>query len=133
LIHKDVARDNALYRFTVEDINIAHMGDVGNPLSERQLDALSGIDVLLALAGGPPTIELEDLEDVLNAIKPKVVIPMHFRIPGPKFSMLPVSAFTDRYPPERVQRFATSEIELNRGTLPDDMQIYVLEPAIGPR
>ena len=133
LIHKDVARDNAMYRFTVEGIDIAHMGDVGNPLSENQLDALAGIDVLLALAGGPPTIELEDLEHVLKAIKPKVVVPMHFRIAGPKFFMLPVSVFTDRYPPERVQRLETSEIELSCGTLPDEMQIYVLEPAIGPR
>jgi len=133
LIHKDVPRDNAMYRFMVEGMDIAHMGDVGNPLSDRQLDALSGIDVLLALVGGPPTIELEDLEDVLNVVEPRLVIPMHFRIPGPKFSMLPASAFTDRYPPERVQRLGTSELELSRDTLPDDMQIYVLEPAIGPR
>lgn len=133
LIHKEVARDNAMYRFTVEGVDIAHLGDVGNPLSGRQLDAFAGTDVLLALAGGPPTIELDDLQAAISVIKPNVVIPMHFRIPGPKFSMLPVTDFTDRYPAERVQSFETSDIELNRDTLPDDTHIYVLEPAVSPR
>ncbi|MEL6599528.1 MAG: MBL fold metallo-hydrolase, partial [Pseudomonadota bacterium] len=32
---------NAMYRFTVDGVDIAHMGDVGNPLSPRQIDFLS--------------------------------------------------------------------------------------------
>ena len=128
--HKKVVRDNAMYRFTVEDINITHLGDVGNPLTESQLDALAGTDVLLALTGGPPTIELEDLVNVIEIIKPKVVIPMHYRIPGPRFFMLPVTEFTSRYPTEMVQWLDTSEIELSRNDLPAETCIYVLEPSL---
>ena len=73
-IHKEVVRDNAMYRFALEGINISHMGDVGNPLTKVQMDALAGTDILLALTGGPPTIELEDLQKVIAYIKPKVVI-----------------------------------------------------------
>jgi L-ascorbate metabolism protein UlaG (beta-lactamase superfamily) len=73
-----------MYRFTLEGINITHLGDVGNPL-RRQMDALPGTDILLALAGGPPTIALADLHKVIALVKPKVVIPMHYRIPGPAF------------------------------------------------
>ncbi len=129
-IHKDVARDNAMYRFSLEGINITHMGDVGNPLTEAQLEALAGTDILLALTGGPPTIELDDLVRVIDMIKPKVVIPMHYRIPGPRFFMLPVTEFTKRYPAEMVRWVDTSEIELSRETLPVETRIYVLKPSL---
>jgi L-ascorbate metabolism protein UlaG (beta-lactamase superfamily) len=130
LIHKDVAGDNAMYRFTIEGINIAHMGDVGNPLSQKQLDALAGVDVLLALTGGPPTIELDDLAQVIDTIQPGIVIPMHYRIPGPRFFMLPVTEFIGRYPSDMVHWLNTSDLTLTRGALPSQTQIYVLQPSL---
>ena len=80
-----------MYRFELGGIRVSHMGDVGNPLTDRQMAALAGTDVLLALAVGPPTIELDDLWDVIQSVKPRVVIPMHYRIPGVSFFMLPVT------------------------------------------
>jgi L-ascorbate metabolism protein UlaG (beta-lactamase superfamily) len=129
LIHKDVARDNAMYRFKIGGINITHLGDVGNALTNKQIAALSGTDVLLALAGGPPTIELDDLYQVIQAIKPRVVIPMHYRIPGPKFFMLPVTELTSYFPKDSVTWFERSEVILSPETLPMDTCIYVLQPS----
>jgi L-ascorbate metabolism protein UlaG (beta-lactamase superfamily) len=128
LIHKEVARDNAIYRFTLDGINITHMGDVGNPLSAAQMDALAGTDVLLALTGGPPTIPLDDLKKVIETIEPKVVIPMHYRIPGPRFFMLPVTDFTALFPSDSVTLLNRSEIELGKDELPEKTHIFVLEP-----
>jgi L-ascorbate metabolism protein UlaG (beta-lactamase superfamily) len=128
--HKEVVRDNAMYRFGLEGINIAHMGDVGNPLSNAQIEALGGTDILLALAGGPPTIELDDLHQVIEQLQPKVVIPMHFRIPGPNFHMLPVTAFTNHYPDSMVDWLRSSEVGFTRASLPADTRIVVLEPTL---
>jgi L-ascorbate metabolism protein UlaG (beta-lactamase superfamily) len=130
LVHKDIPRDNAMYRFTLDGINISHMGDVGNFLTESQLTALVGTDVLLALAGGPPTIELDELYKVIRAVKPRVVIPMHYRIPGPKFFMLPVTELTGYFPDESIEWFDSSEIDLSRDTLPQETRIYVLQPTL---
>lgn len=110
ITHKQVVRDNAMYRFTLEGINISHMGGIGNPLTESQLDALAGTDILPALTGGPPTIELEDLCKVIEMVKPKVVIPMHNRIPGPRFFMLPVTDFTKCYPDLMVEWSDSAEV-----------------------
>jgi L-ascorbate metabolism protein UlaG (beta-lactamase superfamily) len=55
------------------------MGDVGNPLSDAQMQFFEGLDVLLALTGGHPTIELDDLMAVIERVQPRVVVPMHFR------------------------------------------------------
>ena len=125
-LHKEVVRDNAMYRFTIEGINITHMGDVGNPLSDKQMADLAGTDILLALAGGPPTIELDDLRVVIETIRPKVVIPMHYRIPGPRFFMLPVTELTGRFPEEIVDRAAGSEVEFTRESLPAETRILIL-------
>ena len=71
----NIVRDNAMYRFSLGGINITHMGDVGNSLTPDQIDALRGTDVLLALTGGHPTIDLNDLKHVIEEIRPKIVIP----------------------------------------------------------
>lgn len=129
-VHKEVVRDNAMYRFTLEGINITHMGDVGNPLTPAQLEALAGTDILLALTGGPPTIELADLSNVIEKIKPKVVIPMHYRIPGPRFFMLPVTDFTVAYPTSRVEWSDSSEVAFTRDSLPAETRILILKPTL---
>ena len=130
-VHKeDIVRDNAMYRFTLEGMEIIHMGDVGNALTDEQMDALAGADILLALTGGHPTIALPDLHEVIARIKPKVVIPMHYRIPGPRFPMLPVTDFTAHYPDEQVEWADGSVVEFSKDSLPDEMHIVVLKPSL---
>jgi L-ascorbate metabolism protein UlaG (beta-lactamase superfamily) len=129
--HKEYPGDNAMYRFELEGVSVLHMGDTGNPFTEEQLHRLRGrVDVLLALVGGPSTIELEDLHKAIEEIGPRVVIPMHYRIPGLKVSgeILPVEAFLSRYPREVIVSVGGSEVEFTSGTLPRDLRIYVLEP-----
>ena len=129
-VHKDVVRDNAMYSFTVEGIQITHMGDVGNPLTPEQIEQIRNTDILLALTGGPPTIELKDLKKVIEAVRPKVVIPMHYRIPGPRFFMLPIEDFTADYPDEIVEFAAGTEVEFSADTLPEQTKIIVLQPTL---
>ena len=106
-----------------------HLGDLGNPLTDEQLALLRGrVDVLLALTGGPPTIELEDLDRAIEEIRPRVVIPMHYQIPKLKLNILPLEAFTSRYPGDVVTRVGATEVEFSSDTLPPTLRVYVLEP-----
>ncbi|MBN2051697.1 MAG: MBL fold metallo-hydrolase [Spirochaetales bacterium] len=133
LIHKEVPRDNAFYRFELEGIRIAHLGDVGNRLSDNQLSFLRGTDILLALTGGPPTISLDDLMYAIGIINPKVIIPMHFRIPGPTFSMFPIERFIKYFEDKRVVRVGSPEIDFTKPNLPDETKVFILDPAKKPR
>jgi L-ascorbate metabolism protein UlaG (beta-lactamase superfamily) len=130
LIHKEIPRENAFYRFKLEGIEIAHMGDVGNSLSDNQLEFLAGTEILIAPTGGPPTIDLDDLAEVIRKISPRIVIPMHFKIPGPRFTMFPVEEFTKRFPQEKVEKAGSSSLEISRDTLPGKMKIIVLDPSL---
>ena len=130
--HKEDPDENAMYRFALGGVSVLHMGDTGNPLTDEQLGRLRGrVDVLLALVGGPPTIELEDLDGAIEEIDPRVVVPMHYRIPGLRIAggILPVDVFLSRYPRETVVRSGNSEVELTPDTLPSGLRICVLEPS----
>lgn len=130
--HKEDPDENAMYRFELGGVSVLHLGDLGNPLTGEQVDRLRGrVDVLLALTGGPPTIELDDLDLAIEELGPGVVIPMHYRIPKLTVDgdILPVEAFTSRYPEERVVRVGAPEVEFTPESLPEDRMVYVLEPA----
>jgi L-ascorbate metabolism protein UlaG (beta-lactamase superfamily) len=129
LIHKEKPLDNAMYYFDLAGIRIAHMGDAGNRLTDEQLRALAGTDILLALSGGPPTIDLGDLYDAITVIRPRVVIPMHYGVPGCKVRMLPVTDLTKLFPAEDVEFTGQSEIAFTPETLPERTRIVVLEPS----
>ena len=93
-------RDNAMYCFVVDGVRLVHFGDVGNRLERWQLEQMGGVDVAIVPTGGPPTIELDDLQDALDFLRPAVTIPMHHDLPGCKFPrMADVREFTRRYPP----------------------------------
>jgi L-ascorbate metabolism protein UlaG (beta-lactamase superfamily) len=128
--YKESPDENAIYRFELEDMSILHLGDLGNPLTDEQLARLRGrVDILLALTGGPPTIELDDLDWAIEEIRPRVVIPMHYQKPKLKLDILPLEAFTSRYQEDVVTRVGATDVEMSFDTLPRTLRIYVLESA----
>jgi L-ascorbate metabolism protein UlaG (beta-lactamase superfamily) len=130
LTHKESPDENAIYSFELEGVRVLHLGDLGNPLTEEQLGLLRGnVDVLLALTGGPPTIELEDLDRAIEEIVPSVVIPMHYQIPKLRLDILPLEAFISRYPEEAIIKVGSTEVEFSPDMLPRTLRVYVLEPA----
>jgi len=121
-------RDNAMYCFAVEGLRLVHFGDVGNRLDRWQLEQMGGVDIAIVPTGGPPTIELDDLQDALDFLRPAVTIPMHHDLPGCKFPrMADVREFTRRCPPSRVVWAQETEIELSRETLPLEPEVWVLQ------
>ena len=119
---------NGMYRFDVDGMSVGHMGDMGNPLSETQMDFFRGIDVLLALAGGYPTVELSELKRVIEETQPKLVIPMHFRTLRLKSSnALWISDFLALFPEEQVDFAYDSKAEVTKQSLPDSTRVLVLD------
>lgn len=58
---------------------VAHMGDLGCELTEEQKKALAGVDVMLIPVGGFFTIDAKQAKAVVDAVKPHVTVPMHYR------------------------------------------------------
>jgi L-ascorbate metabolism protein UlaG (beta-lactamase superfamily) len=119
---------NGMYRFTVDGISIGHMGDVGNPFSAEQIDFFRDVDVLLALTGGHPTIDLDDLKVVIDEARPKLVIPMHFRTLRSKLSnILWVESFLNYFRDEDVDFACDCEVDLEREDIPQQTRVLVMD------
>ncbi|MBI2055174.1 MAG: MBL fold metallo-hydrolase [Candidatus Sungbacteria bacterium] len=85
---------NTCYVIEMEDIRIGHLGDFGEAeIRPETLEALGEIDILLVPVGGTYTIDAEVAAEVVNAIEPKIVIPMHYAISGIKAKLAGVGMF----------------------------------------
>ena len=121
---------NGMYKFTVDGVSVGHIGDVGNPLSQEQLEFFQGIDVFLALAGGHPTMELDDLKTAIDVIKPKLVVPMHFRTLTYKpRNTFWIETFLGYFDDKNVDFAIASEVELGQENLPKETRVLVLDYA----
>lgn len=121
---------NGLYRFEVDGIHVGHMGDIGNPLSDEQMRFFSGVDVLLALAGGHPTIRLDDLKIVIDRTQPKLVVPMHFRTLRYKpRNTFWIQSFLNYFPNEEIDFACDYEVTLTKADLPEKTRVMVLTHA----
>jgi L-ascorbate metabolism protein UlaG (beta-lactamase superfamily) len=119
---------NGMYRIKIDGIQIGHLGDMGNALTPAQLEFFAGIDVLLALVGGHPTLELSDLQKVIEHVKPKLVIPMHFRTLTYKpRNMFWITNFLELYDDSDVDFACASEVEIMLETLPEKTRVLVLD------
>lgn len=125
-----VPGQNGMYRFEMDGVRIAHMGDVGNPLTEAQQDFFADVDVLLALAGGYLTIELPDLMAMIRRARPKLVIPMHFRtLTYRPRNTLWIESFLSHFDDADIDFACAHTVTLDRADLPDATRVLVLDYA----
>ena len=67
------------------------------PVGRDQLEAIGKVDVLLTPVGGTYTINAEEAVELVQAIKPRVTIPMHFKTPPCSIALAPVEDFTQHF------------------------------------
>lgn len=88
---------NTIYIIEAEDLRVAHVGDLGHKLSDKLVEELGSIDILMLPVGGFYTIGPVDAAEVVKSVEPSIVIPMHYQVPGlipENFEKLaPVDAF----------------------------------------
>ena len=103
---------------------IAHLGDLGCQLTATQKDQLKGLDALLIPVGGYYTIDASQAKALADELKPRVVIPMHYRGEGFGYDVIgPLDAFTALC--GNVVSYPGSQLELTAQT-PE--QVAVLKP-----
>jgi len=70
---------NTVTIFEVEGMRVVHLGDLGHLLTDEQVKAIGKVDVLMIPMGGHYTIGPAEADQVIAQLKPRVVIPMHFK------------------------------------------------------
>jgi L-ascorbate metabolism protein UlaG (beta-lactamase superfamily) len=118
---------NLIFCFTMDDITVCHLGDLGHLLDPKQLADLGAVDVLIIPVGGYFTIDAKEATAVTQSIKPKLVFPMHYKTAKTDLPIHPIDEFL--IGKTKIQKVNSSEYELTKETLPEETEIIVLQPA----
>lgn len=74
---------NLIMRADGAEFSFAHFGDFGQEeLSPAQLELLNEVDIAFIPVGGFYTIDGRQAAKIVSQLEPKVIIPMHYQIPG---------------------------------------------------
>jgi L-ascorbate metabolism protein UlaG (beta-lactamase superfamily) len=116
-----------IVHFRSEGLHLVFLGDLGHALDEAELGPIRGADVILVPAGGPPTIDFPLIGPLLEAIGPRVVVPMHYKTQRINLNIQPVERFFEALPGWPVERLASADFRISRETLPESRRIVQLE------
>ena len=116
---------NIIYRIDIDDISIAHLGDLGHALDTKQLERLEGTDILLIPVGGRYTIDAKKAAEVVGQIEPRIVIPMHYKVKGLKVDGLDgVEKFVNEL---GIKPTNEEKLKISKKDLPqDEMELVIL-------
>ena len=116
--------ENTIFKFEVEGIKLCHLGDLGEQLDKEQLAEMGEIDVLFIPVGGTFTLDPAGAWQVIKAIKPKVIVPMHYRVGGLSLAIQPVENFLAKADKKSVIKVG-NEIEFSKEDLPEKQEVWV--------
>lgn len=116
---------NIAYRIEMDDISITHLGDLGQTLDTKQLEKLEGTDILIVPVGGVYTIGAQKAVEVISQIEPRIVIPMHYKVPDLNISLDSIDKFIKEL---GVKPREEEKLKISKKDLPqEDMELVVLK------
>lgn len=119
---------NLVFVFHMDNVLIAHLGDLGHELTKEQLDDIGPVDVLLVPVGGKYTMTPDTAIKVINDIGPSIVIPMHYKTEGMKENfneLATVKEFLDKAGFEKVRE--EDKLKVTKDSLPEDTEVVILK------
>ena len=97
------------------------------PLTPDQLASIGRVDVVCVPVGGIYTIDADGAAKVCDQLKPRLIIPMHYRVEGLVYRLASVDPFIAAI--GGAEQLPTSEIEVTGDSLGADRRVVVLKHA----
>lgn len=111
---------NTIFVFSLDGVRVAHFGDFGQArLRPEQRTAIGAVDLLLLPVGGGPTIAAGRAAEIAAELRPRWLVPMHYRTHRTGF-LEPVDGLLALMDPvERLEgsSFETGDLPESGGTL----------------
>lgn len=119
---------NIIYRIEAEGISVVHLGDLGRQITVEEKEKLENVDILMVPVGGTTTMPLKAMVEVVGELEPRIVIPMHYKLPEVKAQMETVDKFLRELGVGKSE--PENRLKISRKDLPvDDMKVVVLSRA----
>jgi L-ascorbate metabolism protein UlaG (beta-lactamase superfamily) len=116
-----------VFGVAVDGVSFCHLGDLGQKLTAGEAGRLGAIDVLFAPVGGYFTIDAAGAVWIGKLLKPRVLVPMHFKTPKVDFPIAPVEEFL-RLSPWPVKKKGAG-VDFQKASLPAATEVWLMEPS----
>ncbi len=119
--------ENTIYLINAENMWFAHLGDLGQKsLTAEQLEQLEDIDLVFIPTGGTFTINAKEASSIISQIEPRVIIPMHYKIPQLNLKLDNVDKFIKEI---GIKPETTDKLNIKSKDLPqENTRLFVLSP-----
>ncbi len=117
---------NTAYLIEMDEVILCHLGDLGHPLSSRQVEDMSSVEVLLVPVGGVSTIDAAAAAETVRQLQPRIVIPMHFQTKALRFQLDPVDSFLKEMG-IKANLAAQRRLSVTKTSLPDETHVVLLD------
>ncbi len=123
--HGSKRGQNIVFIFEIEDMRIGHFGDLGHIPTQDQLAEIGQLDIAMIPVGGTFTIGPKDAKQLVETLKPHIVIPMHYKTKYLKFDIAVVEEFTKLC--ENVKYLDGNELVVDQQIKSQQKAVYVLK------
>ena len=116
-----------LYSIGLDDLFVMHAGALNRPLTEREIDSLGRVDILLLPVGGGAVLDAKRAIEVIQQLEPRVVIPMQYKIPLLKGEYAPLEIFLKEYGVSECEKI--DKYKISKKDLPtEETEVVCLSP-----
>jgi len=112
-----------LFKFVSDGVTFCHLGDLGHELDEKTIQQIGPVDILFVPVGGTYTIDAEQAWRIIHAIKPKIAVPMHYRIEGLSIPIAGIEPFLEKNTYRLLK--VGNEIDIEKEELPKEPEVWV--------
>ncbi len=118
---------NTIYVIEMDGLRIVHLGDLGHKLSEKVLEHIGSVDVLMVSVGWEDAFGPAEAAEIVRSIEPKIVIPMHYKRPNLNPEIFAKLATVDSFlaqmglPTER-----TNKLSIKAETIGEEQKVVIL-------
>jgi L-ascorbate metabolism protein UlaG (beta-lactamase superfamily) len=113
---------NIIYKFIVDGISFCHLGDLGHDINDETVSQIGDVDILFIPIGGNFTVDADEAWDIISKIKPKITVPMHYKIGGLSLPISSIDPFLEKNKFKIMK--VGNEIDIEKEDLPKEPEIW---------
>lgn len=119
-----------IFLFNIDGMKVCHLGGLAHELSDETLELIGDVDILLIPVGGGSVLDAKPAQRLVEAIEPRVVIPMYFMSGESKMDIQGPSEFLKAVGKSNLEPLDKFTVK-GRATLPEEsMEFVLLEPQL---
>lgn len=123
---------NTIYSLDIEGLTIAHLGDFGEgELRDQTLEELGETEIAFIPVGGTYTIDGAQAAKAAKQIEPRILVPMHYKIPGLSINIAGVEQFLKEMGAGRNEAMEKLSVKKKDFAEEQKMEIAVLKTVTG--